>query len=159
MPRRHWQPCSGLDSKADTALAHWLRAPGPSFMLPSPATHCRRVRRRGLHVSSLEHESPAKRQSLPTHKTTCKAVTYRHTKASVQKCFRSMEQECEQESWGSTFFLVSGHDIQNCGNNLFLFNVANTKIVPPFWFIYLPLSTEHGHNNLIHHLKLTLAYN
>ncbi|TNN73020.1 hypothetical protein EYF80_016690 [Liparis tanakae] len=32
-------PCMGLDSKADTALAHWLLAPGPSFTLPLPATH------------------------------------------------------------------------------------------------------------------------
>ena len=65
MPLRHWQPRSGLESRADTALAHWLRAPGPSFMLPLPATHWRSVRRRGLHVSSLEQESPASMQSVP----------------------------------------------------------------------------------------------
>lgn len=63
MPRLHWHPCKGLDNRADIALAHWLLAPGPSFMLPFPATHWRSVRRRGLHVSSLEHKSPATKQS------------------------------------------------------------------------------------------------
>lgn len=74
MPRLHWQPCKGLERRAETALAHWLRAPGPNFMLPLPATHWRRVRRRGLQVSSLEQESPATRQSLLADTASCRAV-------------------------------------------------------------------------------------
>lgn len=63
MPRLHWQPCKGVASSAFMALSHWFRAPGPSFTLPSPATHCRKVRSRGLQLSSAEQVSPACRQS------------------------------------------------------------------------------------------------
>lgn len=86
MPRLHWQRWRGLASRAVTAFSQWLRAPGPSFTLPPPATHWRRVRSRGLHVSSLEHESPAVRQShcpantsqgTPAHRRW--AITPHHT--------------------------------------------------------------------------------
>lgn len=63
IPRLHWHRCRGLERRAVTAFSQWLRAPGPSFTLPPPATHCRSVLKRGLHASSLEHESPAVRQS------------------------------------------------------------------------------------------------
>lgn len=84
IPRLHWQPCRGVDSRAVMAFSHWFRATGPSFTLPSPATHCRRVRRRGLHVSSLEQASPACRQSQPPAESARRGTPARH-KIPVQK--------------------------------------------------------------------------
>lgn len=97
MPRLHWHPCNGLDRRADTALAHWLLAPGPSFMLPFPATHWRKVRRRGLQVSLLEHESPASRQSLPARMASKRAV----------------RQRCNKERWEDIKWLLGLAGRQN----------------------------------------------
>ena len=88
MPRLHWHPCRGLESRAVTAFSQWLRALGPSFMLPSPATHCRSVRSLGLQASSLEQESPASRQSFPPHSTSHRSP---------------VEQTPEETKWWWTF--------------------------------------------------------